>query len=213
MLPGEMGTAWGVRDEVAAWGNGGQQRCDSRALNAKPRSPKNMRKPGPVLFLPPPPRHPSPPPPPQETLALFPPFVASGRLTAALPPPPSQLTRATVFPSFDPGRSSWRPSFCASKCHPHWVGHPVLGFQPSGVWEPNKEQDDRAASIVRQDPEQLSCAVFPSSVHTGHARDPCCSSPAPAGSRMAPWCYCLLLTLLVPELLGGRGAGEEGTQG
>lgn len=90
MLPGEMGTAWGVRDEVAAWGNGGQQRCDSRALNAKPRSPKNMRKPGPVLFLPPPPRHPSPPPPPQETLALFPPFVASGRLTAARPLPAHQ---------------------------------------------------------------------------------------------------------------------------
>lgn len=25
------------------------------------------------------------------------------------------------------GRGSWRPSLCASKCHPQWVGHPILG--------------------------------------------------------------------------------------
>lgn len=50
--------------------------------------------------------------------------------------------------------------FCASKCHPPCVGHPILGFQPSGVWEPNEGQDGRMGSTAKRDTELPSCAFF-----------------------------------------------------
>nr|XP_025118260.1 adhesion G-protein coupled receptor D2-like [Bubalus bubalis] len=61
------------------------------------------------------------------------------------------------------------------------------------------------AAVLEEAPgDHPFCAIY-----TSHARDLCCSSPAPpAGSRMAPWCYCLLAFLI--RSLSGTPSNSPG---
>ncbi|KAF5928939.1 hypothetical protein HPG69_002713 [Diceros bicornis minor] len=86
----------------------------------------------------------------------------------------------------------------------HWVGS-----QPSGVWEPNKEPDDPAGDrgVARQGTELLPFAfLLPQSTLATPVTPTVLT--APAGSIMAPWCYCLLYLLI--GSLSGTPANSRG---
>nr|XP_040142227.1 adhesion G-protein coupled receptor D2 isoform X1 [Ictidomys tridecemlineatus] len=84
-----------------------------------------------------------------------------------------------------------------------WAPFPLVGFQPSGVWEPNKGCPDlqEPGSGEAGCKANFICVCFPFSVHIGQVCDPNCPSSFPTGIRMALWCYCLFC-LLIRSLSG-----------
>ena len=113
MLLGEMGTReqLGSRGKGTAWGNGESSELSrgltKQSLECQAVNPKELE---------------------EASRALSSPSLCGG---PALCPPTPQPTRVTAFPS-SPGRGSWRPSLCATKCHPQWAGHPIQVSSPVG---------------------------------------------------------------------------------